>query len=407
MGLRSYFGIGRQVEDRTLTRENVPAVMLSSPPSGAATPRDALSIADAYAAVRVLADAAASLPLHVYRRTDDGRARLDNATAELLRRPAPAVTTSNFIGQVMAHLNLWGSAFAGKYRDADGRVSQLGLLAPDRVTVAIQGGQPVYVLTGLDGRQTRHGVDDIVHIRGMSVDGLTGLSPVRQARVALGLSDSLAKHAAVLFENSAVPRGILRLNSFGEQGTAVDELKGAWEGRHQGGANAGRVAVIAGEVDFLPIEMEPGDAEFLESRRWSAVEVARCFRIPPHMIGAPTGDSLTYATVEQESLEFVTYSLRPWLVAIEQALSADRDLFTPNTFAEFQLDGLLRADAKTRAEIHRLSLDPIQGWQTREEVRRLENLPPERTLESPTPEQTIAARAPRPAVANANGKGVG
>jgi len=399
MGLRSYFGIG-QAEQRTLTRENVPSVMLSSPPAGSVTPANALAGADVYACVRALADAAASLPLHVYRRQGEGRERLDNATAELLRSPAPATTTANLIGQLVAHLNLHGNAYVGKFRDGAGRVAQLSLLAPDRVVPEIKGGRPIYTLTGLRGEQTRHGTDDILHIKALSTDGLVGLSPVRQCRVALGLSTQLAEHAQAFFANDGAPRGLLKVQRFGDSEAQVAELRDGWNARHGGTANAHRIAVVSGEVDFTPVSMPLDDAQFLEQRKLSAVEVARIFRVPPWMVGADSGESLTYSNVESQALAFATYSLRPWLVTIEQALSADRDLFPANQYAEFALDALLRADSATRAQVYTAALDPITGWMDRAEVRRLENLPPEERSTDAELHRMVAAAGSAPAVTN-------
>ncbi len=140
--------------------------------------------------------------------------------------------------------------------------------------------------------------------------------------------------------------------------------------------------------------MPADDAQLLEQRKLSATEIARIFRVPPWIVGAEGGGSMTYSNVEQESLHFATYSLRPWLVAIEQALSADADLFAAGSYCEFLIEGLLRADSKTRSEIYTAALDPITGWMTREEVRRLENLEPER--EAP-------ARPPPPNTESPNG----
>jgi len=311
----------RRGEERTLTRANVPAVMLNAAPGAASvTPANALAIGDAYACVRALADAAASLPLHVYRRTADGRERMDGRTADLLRRPAPAVTQANLVGQLVAHLNLHGNAYLGKFKDSAGRVEQLALLAPDRVTPELRGGMPLYTVTGERGRQTTHTDADVIHIRALSTDGLVGLSPVRQCRVALGLSSTLAEHAATFFENDARPSGIVRLGAAGA-GTNQDSLsnlRAAWDAKHRGVSNAHRVAIVSGDVDFVPVAMPLEDAQFLGQRELSAQEVARIFRIPPFFIGAKDGGSMTYSNVEQQSLHFVTYSLRPWLVLIEQ-----------------------------------------------------------------------------------------
>lgn len=400
MGFMEYFGFRdpERVEDRTITLDDQsPGLMLYSP-AGTVTPHNALELADVWACIRALADAAASLPLHIYRRTPDGRQRLDNQTAALLERPAPAATTANLVGQLVCHLQTHGNAFVAKYRQA-GRIEQLGLLAPDRVQVAVEAGRPVYTVTHTSGGQTRHGVDDVVHVKALSTDGLVGLSPVRQCRVALGLAGQLADHATGLLANDATPRGVLKLQRFGDVDAQLAELRTAFETVHKGPENAGKVAVIAGEIDFAALGLPPEDLQFIEQRKLSAVEVARIFRVPPWIVGADSGESLTYSNTEQQSLHFATYSLRPWLVLIEQALSADADLFTSGTYCEFSLDALLRSDSKTRSEVYTAALDPVTGYMTREEVRKLENLPPERARAQPSVEEMVTQAAP----ANGNG----
>lgn len=396
MGVLRYFGLGagRKAEQRTLTAQNVPAPMLSSPP-GAVTPTGALAIADAYACIRALADAAASLPVHVYRRTGAGRTRVEGDTAELLRRPAPATTTADLIGQLVAHLNLHGNAYVGKFRDAEGRVDQLALLHPERVVPEIKGGRPRYTVSGAKGEKSVHGTEDVVHIKGLSIDGVAGLSPVRQCRVALGLSQSLTNHASTFFDNDATPRGLLRLNDYGAVDADAEAIRTGWEIKHKGAANAHRIAVVTGEVEFTPISMNLDDAQFLQQRQLATTEVARIFRIPPWMIGADSGSSMTYSNVESQALAFVAYSLRPWLVAIEQALSADEDLFPGPLYAEFVMDALLRADSSTRAAVYTAALDPVTGWMDRDEVRGLENLEPRPAGDGPArPEPVLADDQP-------------
>ena len=371
---------GDHAEDRALTRSTVPPSMLADVPGAAVVnPRTALQIADAYACIRALSDAAGSLPLIAYRRTPTGRERLENRTADLLARPAPATTQSGLIGQMVAHLNLYGNAYLGKFRDSEGLIDQLGLLHPDRVTVELHGGRPIYTITGLKGERSIHGSDDVIHVKGLSTDGLVGLSPVKQCAVALGLSSNLTEHAARFFENDARPSGIIKLDA---PGTVVPEdrlrsVAEAWTTGHAGVRNAHRIAVVTGLFDFQPVSMPPEDAQLLQQRELSAQEVARIFRVPPWIVGAKDGGSMTYSNTEQQALHFVTYSLRPWLVAIEQALSADADLFIERTYCEFLLDALLRADSATRAQVYTAALDPETGWMTRQEVRRLENLQPE------------------------------
>jgi phage portal protein BeeE len=149
----------------------------------------------------------------------------------------------------------------------------------------------------------------------LSSDGIVGLSPVRQCRVALGLSSQLVEHAARFFEADARPSGVLKVPQGPLVQDQIDQLRKAWEARHAGLTQSHRIAVLAGDVDFQAISMPLEDAQFLQQRQLSAQEVARIFRCPPWAIGAPTGDPMTYATTEQSSLAFVTYSLRPHLIA--------------------------------------------------------------------------------------------
>jgi HK97 family phage portal protein len=388
----------RKTEDRTLTKQNVPPVLWSAAPGDTSvTPSNALTCADAYACVRALADAAASLPLHVYRRRGDGRERVDNPTARLLNNPAPSVTQSGLIGQIVAHLNLWGNAFVGKYKRGD-VIDQLWCLPPSNVTVELKSGQPTYTYVDPTlGTRSMLTTSDVVHIKALSTDGLVGLSPVKQCRMALGLSSQLVEHASRFFESDARPSGVLKV----PQGPLVEDqiqnLKTAWENRHAGLKASHRIAVLAGDVEFQAIGMAPEDAQFLQQRQLSAQEVARIFRVPPHIIGAPVTDSLTYSTVEQQNLAFVTHSLRPHLIAVEQALSADRDLFEPNTYTEFLVDAILRGDAESRWRVYDTAIR--LGAMTIDECRARENLPalPAQRVPVPTPSTNGNGAKPQPA----------
>jgi HK97 family phage portal protein len=278
---------------------------------------------------------------------------------------------------MVSHLSLWGNAYLGKFRGEDGRVEQLALLFPDYVSVELEAGLPLYtVIDPKTGRQSRHGTDDICHVRALSTDGLVGLSPIKQCRTALGLSQGLGDHALAFFKNGARPSGILKvareLNR--EQ---LKSLRDSLTAVHTGTWNAHKIAIVTGEMDWTAISGPLDDLQFVEQRKLSTAEIARIFRVPPWMVGASSGDSLTYSNTEQQQLAFVTHSLRPWLVVIEQALSADSDLCPGSLYVEFLLDALLRADSKTRAEVYTAALDPITGWMRRDEVRGLENLEPE------------------------------
>jgi HK97 family phage portal protein len=209
-------------------------------------------------------------------------------------------------------------------------------------------------------------------------------------RHALELNNAIREAATGLFANGARPSGILKVSSGDRE--QVERLKAEWNARHAGERQGG-IAVVSGELGFEPIAMSADDAQFVAARKLSSTEIARAFRVPPWMIGAEDGGSMTYSNTENQALAFVSYGLRPWLVAIEQALTADGDLFTATTFAEFLIDGLLRADSKTRAEVYRLALDPVSGWLRRDEVRRLENLEPESASQLPQPVSAASERS--------------
>jgi HK97 family phage portal protein len=369
----------RTTEDRALTvKDTIPAAF-PDPAGGALTTSAAMRIADVFACVRVLAESAASLPLIAYRHTDQGRVRAGGRAQELIDRPAPATTTASFVGQLMSHLTLWGNAFIAKYRNAGGQVAQLGLLAPDSVTVEIERGEPVYTVYSLMDGVSRYTPADILHVRAIvSEDGILGMTPIRQGAGALTLNSELSRHAKDTMTRGARLSGVLSTPS----DVAVDpdniaaikeQIQESWVGPE----NSGGIAFVTGGLAFSPLSMPLADAQFIEQRQLSTAEVCRLFRIPPWMVGAPSGDSLTYSNVESQAQSFVVFSMRPWLIVVEQALTSDPDLSVGTVYFEFLVDGLLRGDSKTRSEVYTAALNPQTGWMTRDEVRKLENLPAE------------------------------
>src|SRR5215218_3915791 len=261
------------VEDRALpaldTQPAYPSLAASGvwntnwdPPQLNVNTGNALTVSDAYACVRVLADSISSLPLHVYRKTEQGRVRAgENSRAvQLLNRPSPGTTGVDLVSQLMVHLNVYGEAFIGKYRAADGEIAQLVLIGPDLIGVELRGQRIVYVLDSQKGR-TEHGPEDILHVKGMSSDGLRGMSPVTQCRVALGLSSSLQQSAKVFFQQGSRPSGILTAaDANPEQLQMVAE---GWRIKHSGIDHMHRVAVLSGDVKFTPVSFNADDSQFL------------------------------------------------------------------------------------------------------------------------------------------------
>ena len=376
------------IEDRALAAPAQPDGLLAPLMSTGAplnvTTSNVLAVSDAYACVRLLADSISSLPLHVYRKTPAGRVRAgnDQRAVQLLGRPSPGSTGVDLISQIVVHLNVFGECLIGKYR-ADGEIVQLGLIHPDSVQVELRGQTVVYTLSTARG-QVEVGPSDVLHVKGMSLDGLRGLSPVAQCRVALGLSSSLQASAKAFTEHGSRPSGVLTAPS--GSADALKRIQETWTARHAGAENQHRVAVVAGDVKFEPIAFSADDNQFLQQRELSAREVARAFRCPAWAIDAPTGDSLTYANVTEQNRALVTHSLRPWIVRIETAITNDTDLCPGGTYCQFELDGLLRSDAKSRAETYTLALNADTGWLRRDEVRELEDLPPEPDVAPAPPE---------------------
>jgi HK97 family phage portal protein len=382
-----------RVEDRNLSRDSLPEVMIGAPtisglPMGE---RTALRLVDVLACVRLLSETASTLPLVAYRRlADEGRQRLTSGRlVDLLTRPAPAVTQANLIGAMVAALATSGNVFVGKFRDADGQVAQIGVLPPGSVTVQIIGGEPVYryfpAFPVTTAEEQLLSVRDVLHVRLAVTDelGVLGLSPLRQAREALGLARALEVEAAAMHANNSTPLGVVSVTPGPGADDLLENLKQGLEARHRGAANRGRLGFITGEASFTAFSISPEDAQFIEQRQLSTQEICRLFRVPAWLVGAPSpaGAHMTYSNVEGQSRAFLTYSLAPYLVAIEQAISNDADLCAGATFCEFVRDAILQADSLTRAQVYQLALGSAAagqpGWMTREEVRQRENLPPE------------------------------
>jgi HK97 family phage portal protein len=322
--------IGRALVERRSTLRQPDQVLVDALTGGATyagptvNSSTALAHVDVFACVRVLAQSVGSLPLIVYRRTASGRERADDARiARLLAAPMPGVTQGGLFANATAHLQLWGNAYVAKYRDSSGAVSQLGLLDPSQMMVEVRGGEPFYRYARIEGEMSRR---DILHVKGFSVDGVYGVSPIGQARQTLGLGLALEEHAARFFSNGAHPSGVIQMpvSPTEEQ---IKRFRESWDAMHSGTSRAHRPAILVGGASWQPIGMPPEDAQFVEQRKLSTTQVCRVFGVYPWMVFGDSGDSLTYANVEQQQIAFVTHSLRPWLVTIEQALAADDDLF--------------------------------------------------------------------------------
>ena len=338
------------------------------------TPETALTHPAVLGAVRLIAELTASLPLVVYERTANGRQRAENHPVYKLLHEAPnsIMAPFTFKETLALHLLLFGNAYVLIQWGETGAPEALWPLHPSRVRVDVGPGVPIsYTVTGTDGTQTRYGPDDILHIPLLAMDGIVGRSPVQLAKEAIGAALAAEEHAAAYFANAARPSGVLKT-----QGTlspeAAKRLRESWQAAY-GHGKAG-TAVLEDGIEFEPISGNAQESQLIESRQHAMRAIAAALRIPPHLLD-PTARG-TYANVETQSLEFLTFSLQPFLTRLEEAFTLK--LFLPGEreryFVEFLTDGLLRTDIRTRSQAYATAIKA--GYMTVNEVRQRENLPP-------------------------------
>ena len=331
----------------------------------------ALQTTAVYACVRILAETIASLPLHTYRYSSGGKATAqEHPLYHLLHsEPNPEMTSFVFRETLMGHLLLWGNAYAQVIRDGRGRVLGLYPLLPSKMLVSRTDQGILFYQYEKDGRTYFLPNTEVLHIPGLGFDGLVGYSPIAMAKNAIGMAIATEEYGAKFFANGASPGGVLE-----HPGVVKDpgKIRESWNAVYQGSGNAHRVAVLEEGMKFQPIGIPPEQAQFLETRKYQLNEIARIFRIPPHMIGDLEKSS--FSNIEQQSLEFVMYTLDPWVIRWEQAIQ--RALLSGGEkrqyFVKFNVDGLLRGDYQSR--MNGYAVGRQNGWLSTNDIRELENL---------------------------------
>ena len=342
--------------------------------------RSAMQMTAVYSCVRVLSEAVAGLPLHLYRYTDGGSKEkaIDHPLYFVLHdEPNPEMTSFVFRETLMTHLLLWGNAYAQIIRNGKGEVVALYPLMPNRMTVdRDEKGQLYYEYqTSTDEARTTKGgtvrlkPSDVLHVPGLGFDGLVGYSPIAMAKNAIGLAIAAEEYGSKFYANGAAPSGVLE-----HPGVLKDpaKLRDSWTQTFGGSSNSNKVAVLEEGVKYTPISIAPNEAQFLETRKFQINEIARIFRVPPHMIGDL--DRSTFSNIENMSLEFVKYTLEPWLVRWEQSMM--RVLISQNDksqyFIKFNVDGFLRGSYQERMQGYSVGIQ--NGFMCPNDVRSLENM---------------------------------
>ena len=344
------------------------------------TERSSMQMTAVYSCVRILSEAVASLPLHLYEYEENGSKKkaIDNPMYFLLHdEPNPEMTSFIFRETLMTHLLLWGNAYAQIIRNGKGDIVALYPLMPDRMTVdRDEHGQLYYSYSVRDSdaptlKDTTVILppSQVLHIPGLGFDGLVGYSPIAMARNAIGMSIAAEEYGAKFFSNGAAPGGVLE-----HPGVVKDpeRIRESWQSTFGGSGNSNKIAVLEEGMKFTPISISPNEAQFLETRKFQIDEIARIFRIPPHMLADLEKSS--FSNIEQQSLEFVKYTLDPWVARWEQSMN--RRLLTGDQksemFFKFNVDGLLRGDYQSR--MNGYSIGRQNGWMSANDIRELENL---------------------------------
>lgn len=336
------------------------------------TEQSAMQMTAVYACVRVLAEAVAGLPLHFYQYKENGsKEKALNHPLYHLLHDEPNSEMSSFVLRetMMTHLLLWGNAYAQILRNGKNEIIGLYPLLPDRMQVERSETGQLYYLYSSNKGQVKLEQSEVFHIPGLGFDGLVGYSPIAMSKNAIGMAIACEEYGAKFFANGANPGGVLE-----HPGTLKDPIKirESWNATFGGSSNAAKVAVLEEGMKYAPISISPDQAQFLETRKFQINEIARIFRVPPHMVGDLEKSS--FSNIEQQSLEFVKYTLDPWISRWEQAMT--RSLLSKeekkNYFIKFNLDGLLRGDYQSRMQGYATGRQ--NGWMSANDIRELENL---------------------------------
>lgn len=324
-----------------------------------------------YACIRILAETIASLPLHTYKSTNDGKEKArDHPIYYLLSdAPNPEMTSFVFRETLMGHLLLWGNAYAQIVRDGRGNVIALYPLMPDKMTVNRSERGEIYYVYNKEGQDYILHSYEVLHIPGLGFDGLVGYSPIAMAKNTIGMALATEEYGAKFFSNGANPGGVLE-----HPGVVKDpaRVRDSWNSVYQGSTNSHKVAVLEEGMKFQAIGIPPEQAQFLETRKFQTEEICRIFRVPPHLVASL--DRATFSNIENQSISFVDNTIVPWVSRLEQSMH--KALFSEaekrKYLIKFNLNGRLRGDAASRANFYQIMRQ--NGIMSANDIRELEDM---------------------------------
>ena len=326
----------------------------------------AMQMSAVYRSIALIGGTSASLPLHAYTKGEN-RKRVDH---KLVDDPHPDLTWYDFRELQFVHLIGWGNCYAQKMRNSQGDVIELWPIRPERVKPGrASDGTKVYEVTNDAGVKEGFTDREIFHVPGLGFDGIAGVSVIQCARQAIGMGLAAEEFGARFFANGSMLSGILSTDQKLKQEQA-DTLKKRWQEKIGGLKKSHQVAVLDAGAKFQPVSIPARDAQFIESRRFQVAEIARWFGVPPHMLADVERSTSWGSGIEYQGIQFLIYTLRPWLTRYEQRVT--KALLPRTTYAEFMVEDLLRVDTKSRYEAYGVGRQ--WGWLATNDVRRKENM---------------------------------
>lgn len=352
--------------------------MLSTASGKHVTVDSALQLSAVFSCVSLISETVSTLPLKIYQRKADGSrdvAVMHPLYNVLCRSPNYEMTPSRFMLMIVASICLWGNSYVEIIRTASGRVISLNPLLPQNMVITRDKVTKFLKYSYTESGQKREiSEKNMMHIRGFGIDGVMGLFKVQKARETIGAAQAAEEAAAKFFENGLQTSGLLSA-----EGKLTPDQREAIRinmGKFMGSKNSGKLLVLENGMQYHGITMNPEAAQMLETRTFEIEEICRWFRVPPFMVGHLNKQSSWASSTEGMNMQFLTNTLRPMLVNIEQEIArcligvAESEKY----YVEFGVEGLLRADSKGRAEYYASALN--NGWYNRNEVRRKENEAP-------------------------------
>ncbi len=336
----------------------------------------ALTCIPVYAAILILSESVGQLPFGVFRRTDEGsQPERNHPLWSVLHDEAnPEMSAIDWRSTSQGHICTWGNHYSQVVRDAGGGVRELWPLLPNRMRVerSNDNRQLRYIYRTQEGPERVFSRDKILHIPGWGYDGLIGYSPIAIAREGIGLGLAMESHGAAFFGNSAAPSGT-REHPGSLTKTAFEHLKESFNEKNSGVANAHKPLILEEGMTWKQIGIPPEDSQFLETRQFQVREIARLYRLPPHML-ADLADA-TFSNIEQQGRHFVVHSLLPWLIRWEQGIK--RQLFTAQEkseglFLKMNVNAFQRGDTEARFKSY--AIGRTNGWLTVNDILKLEDM---------------------------------